>query len=148
MALAFQSCTTEHQNEMPPALSRYPNNKAGSGTLANFFFHILPYIEEADVYEAFQTSPFTAFETCFIKTYVAPNDPTNKPASGLTSYAVNGLMLSPRAQMPVHFGNKGLTKSVILMERYAIITKQDLPTYGVFLLSGVSPTSVPPGSNP
>jgi prepilin-type N-terminal cleavage/methylation domain-containing protein len=146
MGMALSTCTTEHQSEMPPALDTYPHNKAETGTLANFFFHILPYIEEGDLYDAFQTSPFAVSETHDVKTYFAPNDPTNRPGRGLTSYAVNGLMLTPRAQMPGQFGKKGLTKSVILMERYAEITRQDLPTYNVYLLPGVVPQIAGPST--
>jgi prepilin-type N-terminal cleavage/methylation domain-containing protein len=146
MSLAVMTCAQEHNSELPPALNVYPFDKISSnargmdiypftktsgGILANVFYHILPYIEEEDIYQAFTSQPFSVASQYTIKTYIAPNDQTNGPGLGLTSYAVNGLMLTPRAQMPMRFGTKGTTKSLIFMERYASIQSESLPTYGV-----------------
>lgn len=165
MTLAVSTAAAEHNSQMPPALDYYPFTRPrpdpnpspnppppsppvvlpdplaepGGAPLANFFFHILPYIEEGDIYTAFITSPFTPAFQYTVKTYIAPNDPTNGPGKGLTSYAVNGLMMKPGALMPAHFGAKGTTKSVILMERYAIVGNPNLPTYGVLVGSPSPP---------
>jgi prepilin-type N-terminal cleavage/methylation domain-containing protein len=128
MALAMHNCASDHAGEMPPALDAYPNSKAGTGQRGNFFFHLLPYIEEGDLYLATQTAPF-APTPYSVKTFQAPNDPTNRTGAGLISYAVNGRVFTPGSRLPARFGNKGTTKCVILMERYAVITSPLLPTY-------------------
>jgi len=150
MALAMANRAGDHAGEMPPALDTYPYIKVpGTGQRGNFFFHILPYIEESDIYQAFLTAPFTASSQYSIKTYIAPNDPTNSPGAGLTSYAVNGSVFTPGARMPGKFGNKGTTKTLILLERLAVIRSPLLPTYQApypkeYPLKGVVPVCYTP----
>jgi len=128
MGLAVANAANTNSGQMPPALNVYP---VGSTTTGNFFYHLLPFIEEGSVHDTLQalvtpTSPFawaacpTAPAVYSIKTYNAPSDVTNPGAGGYTSYAANGAVFRAGARYPDSFNPKGATKCVILFERYAL----------------------------
>ena len=83
-----------------------------------FFFALLPYIEQNNLY----TTP-TA--TTPVKTYIAPSDPYNPGTSGLISYASNANLLngdavptatSPPARLPSSFLGR-TSSTIVVMER-------------------------------
>jgi len=133
MALAMANAASAAGGVMPPAFDQYP---AGAN-MGSFFYHILPYIEEQNVYDntkpngatvypytlsATPTSANTLDGQFTVKTYVAPNDPTNTAQNGLCSYASNGYVFTQGARYPQAFGAKGTTKCIVLWERAAVGT--------------------------
>jgi len=124
MGLGFVNAATSNAGQMPPALSVYP---AGSTTQGNFFFHLLPYVEEENVHSQLQQTGVNWYAnagngatTLFtIKTYIAPSDNTNPGSGGLTSYAANGFVFTSGARYPDAFNPKGTTKCITIFERYA-----------------------------
>jgi prepilin-type N-terminal cleavage/methylation domain-containing protein len=77
------------QGYIPPAYGAFPN---GSGVVGPFFFHLLPYIEQGNLYNTYVAAPASA--TGPVSTYVAPSDSYNPGTSNLSSYASNGLLLN------------------------------------------------------
>jgi len=88
------------QGKFPP-LSRYANN-GGVEEKANIFYHILPYIEQDNVYKLSPgrnvrnpsiddgaTAP-NAFGSKIIKTYLCPSDASNQPNATWTNGWVVG----------------------------------------------------------
>jgi type II secretory pathway pseudopilin PulG len=116
MALALHNAAENNEGRMPPSLGNYGYPGVPlSGTL---FFHILPYLEQDNVYNN------KAFEA-FIKSFAAAADTTQDPTLPLTSYASNflvfrtkGAKLETAEDKNTTFKN-GTSNTVILMERFA-----------------------------
>lgn len=92
MSLATVNCSDTHQGSMPIGCGRYPNpNQAPYNSYASMLFHILPYMEQQNLYNLTLQpkdptgqngsnnptySPFWGYLTGTIKTYVCPSDPS------------------------------------------------------------------------
>jgi type II secretory pathway pseudopilin PulG len=112
MCIAMHVCAAAHDSAMPPSAGKF----AGKG--GSFFFHICPYIEQDNVWQNNATD-------VILKLYIAPLDPSNQGAfKPWTSYASNaavfGVNPEKPAKLPARFGTKGTSRTVILMERYAV----------------------------
>jgi prepilin-type N-terminal cleavage/methylation domain-containing protein len=78
------AANTPSQGYIPPSVGLFPANSTTNGS---FFYHMLPYIEQKNVYDQGATgSP--------IKTYVAPMDTFNPGTSNQCSYASNATLLN------------------------------------------------------
>jgi len=137
IALGMHNAQLQNNGEMPPALGFYPNSSAGQ--LGTFFFHVLPFIEEENIYLANTPTPLAPTTVATVKTFIAPTDPTNL-GGGLTSYAVNGLVFTAGAKNNAKFGTKGTSKTIILMERTALAQGGFNPGDGATAASGVAGT--------
>jgi prepilin-type N-terminal cleavage/methylation domain-containing protein len=117
MALAMNTAALNFQSQLPPSLGYYPKGGAVLGTV---FYHLLPFMEEENIYNAYAAQPFTsALLATNIKTYIARLDPSNT-GGGLTSYAANGLIFQQGGlNIPAAFTTKGTSKTVTFMERFA-----------------------------
>jgi prepilin-type N-terminal cleavage/methylation domain-containing protein len=124
MGIACQDVASNFDGAMPPAYGPFMNVNN------TWFFHILPYIEQDNLYKT-----GTATTTNYIKTYYAPLDPSNNGNSALCSYCVNngggtatqGLFLvNPVAgtysRLPASFGTKGTSNTIIVGERFSSIS--------------------------
>jgi prepilin-type N-terminal cleavage/methylation domain-containing protein len=113
IALATMACADTHQNELPPAYWYYPFNvtAASPNVLGSVMVHILPYIEQQNLYQLIAAQFLaggglnnaagvvngqnwnSANATDIIKSYQCPSDATMKTAGGPTgsvvSYAAN-----------------------------------------------------------
>jgi prepilin-type N-terminal cleavage/methylation domain-containing protein len=141
ISLATVNCATQNNGNLPPALDQYP----AGGTYGSIFFHILPYLEEENIYATsvpvqptFDANgnpvlydPSTNATKYTIKTYVAPSDSTNTGSNGLLSYGANGLVFTGAnvngaagvsvglGRYPATFGSKGTSKCILFFERVA-----------------------------
>ncbi len=116
MSLATINCADQHQGKLPPSVGLYPSNgqpAAGNGD-GGIFLHILPYIEQNNLFQASSVTPepndrnggmqtysqWTApIQNSRVKSYVCPSDATNRDSLGpRSSYGPNGQTL-PR-QLP------------------------------------------------
>jgi hypothetical protein len=95
MSLAEINCTDTHQGLLPPSSGLYPVQiQSPNNSYAGTFFHILPFMEQQNVYNtSLQTpdptgqngptfptySPFWGYMRGTVKTYICPSDPTNGP---------------------------------------------------------------------
>ncbi len=110
IALAMHNAATVYDGALPPSVGKF------AGQDGTYFFHILPYIEQDNVYR-------TKAVNTVIKTYLAPADPTQAGNQPLTSYASNSAVfgVNPQklARLPGSFP-KGTSNTIVFMERYAI----------------------------
>jgi prepilin-type N-terminal cleavage/methylation domain-containing protein len=117
MALALQNVASTYDGRLPPRTGGFPD---ALGPSASLFFHILPYIEQQNIYNNHPTNRFPPFVTEVIQIYISPVDPTNgtnKP--GLTSYSSNGLAFPfPGSGSPASLAlfTDGSSNTVILTE--------------------------------
>jgi prepilin-type N-terminal cleavage/methylation domain-containing protein/prepilin-type processing-associated H-X9-DG protein len=131
IGIAIQNCADTHSGNLPPGHGTYPINlrgkqqwvcpKTANTAWGGFLYHLLPYIEQQNLYNATQCynsgQPVTGYgiedggppgcpnsANCHgyvyinkvIKTYLCPSDPTsNNGSSGwaaVGSYAYNGIL--------------------------------------------------------
>jgi prepilin-type N-terminal cleavage/methylation domain-containing protein/prepilin-type processing-associated H-X9-DG protein len=110
MALACIHCADAHGNPgpMPPSIGNYPNrNPSADQSHGGHFFHILPFIEQDNLYKAchvnsegrngslptYDSWATANFDGGTPKVYICPSDFTYTPKGGgnqVVSYAYNG----------------------------------------------------------
>jgi len=124
LALAANTAALNYQ-QLPPALGLYPAGGTVNGTV---FYHLLPFMEEDNIYNNFSGSPYSNFmggsgtNVTNIKTFQANLDSSQDPTQGFTSYAANALVFSKGGQsIPAVFTTKGTSKTIIFMERFASV---------------------------
>jgi prepilin-type N-terminal cleavage/methylation domain-containing protein len=108
ISLATINCADRNEAKLPPSIGVYPgvNNQAPYNSNGGTFLHILPYIEQDNVFKASLSNPdpdgrngnnptysqWTApVQNARVKTYICPSDPTmplQTPAR--SSYGING----------------------------------------------------------
>src|SRR5262249_54973364 len=109
ISLATINCADTNETKLPPSIGVYPGvavqapNQSNGGT----FLHILPYIEQGNLFKASLQNPdpdgrnggFPTYsqwsgpiQNSKVKTYRCPSDPTYGDDGGRSSYAVNGLI--------------------------------------------------------
>jgi prepilin-type N-terminal cleavage/methylation domain-containing protein len=91
-------------------------NGASGGVIGPWTYHLLPYIEQDNVY---RTNAYTAY----IKTYQAPADSTFIGNNPLTSYAGNALVLpitTPYQQFNLNSTGDGTSNTILATERAAV----------------------------
>ncbi len=166
MSLATINCADQHQGKLPPSIGLYPSNgqaAAGNGD-GGIFLHILPYIEQNNLYQASSATPepndrnggmqtysqWTApIQNSRVKSYVCPSDATNRDSLGpRSSYGPNGQLffdnygwgtdglLSYPANIP-----DGTSSTVMYSEKVAETnsgnyTDNYWPDWGPIMLSG------------
>jgi prepilin-type N-terminal cleavage/methylation domain-containing protein len=118
IALATVHCSDTHDGAMPPGVGTYPNPTTATGGFGSTFFHVLPYMEQENLYKASTVGPdadpwrlpqggpydwgdvnhtvgrINVYEQA-VKSFVCPSDPTAKDGKAgaggwaTTSYAYN-----------------------------------------------------------
>jgi len=106
IALAVANAADTNNGKMPPGLGLYPSSDpANFNGQGSFFFHILPYVEQDNLYKSSlgtdgrnnNLKTYTAWNvqnSQVVKTYMCPSDPTQSGsgvwARAVTSYGANG----------------------------------------------------------
>jgi prepilin-type processing-associated H-X9-DG protein len=107
ISLALHNCLSAY-NQVPPSAGKFATK---DGTL---FFHILPFIEQDNLYKAGLTN-------VAVKVYVAPADPTQQGNQPLTSYASNLAVFTLEPTNIIKtLANKGTSNTCWVTERYAV----------------------------
>lgn len=125
MGLAINNIAGTYNTAIPPSYGKFPTGGAITGSL---FLHMLPYIEQQNVYSAVTSSGFSGVYAT-IKTYIAPADPTNSisggsntsgsVSGGLTSYYSNFLVFGTSGgSLPATFVD-GTSNTCIITEGFA-----------------------------
>jgi prepilin-type N-terminal cleavage/methylation domain-containing protein len=122
MGLAINNIGGTYNTAIPPSLGPFPS---GSLFSASLFTHMLPYIEQNNLYNVIIGGTTASYLTV-VKTYIAPADPTNSTSTpGLTSYDTNNLVfgalggnVAAGGNLPATFTD-GTSNTVILCEAYA-----------------------------
>jgi prepilin-type N-terminal cleavage/methylation domain-containing protein len=90
---------------------------AGGTVKATLFFHLLPYIEQDNLYRQYQAAPQTALLP--VKTFLAPGDRTVQGSEPVTSYASNHLLFeAPGPSLPASIPD-GTSNTIMIIERYS-----------------------------
>jgi prepilin-type N-terminal cleavage/methylation domain-containing protein len=119
IGLAIHNFAGDYEGNLP---MWYGPPIGGSNTIQqSLFYYILPYIEQGNIVEQYPPGNGTQVPVP-VKTYIALGDPTNNPASYLTSYASNEKVFTQvkNARFPACMEPKGTSNTVMFMERYAV----------------------------
>ena len=142
MSLATIGCADTNNGDIPPGIGLYPSLRpaAGNGDGGNMF-HILPYIEQDNLYKAttctdggadrnnyLQTYGWTKLGDRKVKAYICPSDYTmkNENWTSFSSYGANGQLFrqgygawgGQYASFPRSIGD-GTSNTVMYTERLA-----------------------------
>jgi type II secretory pathway pseudopilin PulG len=103
-------------NMFPPSIGKIGGQDGTS------FFHILPFIEQANVYNAKTLN-------VVIPTYMAPADPSQPGNQPWTSYASNAdvLKVNPQKLARITDITKGTSNTIVFAERYAMCGNKPHP---------------------
>ena len=123
MSLGTINCADTNGGNLPPSVGLYVNNVPSAGNSnGGIFLHILPYIEQDNLFKASAVTPdpdgrngpyltysqWTApIQNSSVKTYICPTDPTigNLVRNARSSYGVNGQVFRHN----YNWGSVGLT---------------------------------------
>jgi len=135
---ALHNMASGYNDQMCCAVGRFPATTAteAASPVQTLFFHILPFIEQDNVYKNFAY-------TTQIKTYIAPADPTTASGTATTSYCTNAWLFqggNPPSAAPFTVTAAllqseltavgpnlkssfvdGTSNTIMTMERYAIV---------------------------
>jgi prepilin-type N-terminal cleavage/methylation domain-containing protein len=119
MGLAVHNISSPTNANLPPAMGSY----AGS-LKASLFYHILPYIEQDNIYKTYQAAPDQGVpDATPIKTFIASADPSNPGTDTHTSYSSNAAVLGnlDGGSVTLTFltQGKGTSQTILFMERFA-----------------------------
>jgi prepilin-type N-terminal cleavage/methylation domain-containing protein len=135
MGLAIANLSGTYFGKVPPGAGSFPSALATAPTYS-FFTHILPFIEQDNVYKAIGVTATPANNSTAapwntsIKTYQAPSDTTNPATDASISYASNGRVFQHSsgtlassaggvATYPGTFNQKGTSNTVVIFERFS-----------------------------
>jgi prepilin-type N-terminal cleavage/methylation domain-containing protein len=168
VVLACHNCHDTNE-KLPPGIGWFPGN--GSGGYGNALFHLLPYIEQDNLYKnswsdvaGFFFADFNNVYAQPVKTFLCPSDPTVSDGKvkdntgkvyGASSYAgnvqafatvkPNGELITPQgaARIPATFQD-GTSNTILFAEKYARCTSSAWPEGGSFWAYSVTGPLVKP----
>jgi prepilin-type N-terminal cleavage/methylation domain-containing protein len=140
MGIGFHNIASVYNGLEPPAVGVFPigtlnaANVPQTGAYGSAFFHLLPHVEQDNIYKLALNTSTTLVNTGTlatltaatgtVKIYCAPGDPSNPGTTTLTtSYCINGAVFGLQnggtARFPALFNNKGTTGCILVFERFA-----------------------------
>jgi prepilin-type N-terminal cleavage/methylation domain-containing protein/prepilin-type processing-associated H-X9-DG protein len=148
ISIAIQNCADTHQGSMPPGIGMYPptpntwNICANGAGFGGFFYHLLPYIEQQNLYNLtactagsgvpqgyyIESAPYAAVAMP-VKSYLCPSDPTAGQGVGysgwaaVSSYVYNGQIFhgswNGYSKFPASITD-GTSQTIFATETYAL----------------------------
>jgi prepilin-type N-terminal cleavage/methylation domain-containing protein len=127
LGIACNTCAEQRQGNVPAAAGPWAaGGFATAPTNAVFYWYILPYIEQGNLYNA--TTGTAVSTSQFVKTYYAPLDPSNPGNNAQVSYVVNSNLFGGTTstgnttgggRYPSMFNMKGTTNEILFYERFS-----------------------------
>ena len=123
MSLGTVNCADTNSGKLPPSIGLYSSNGQPAALNSNggLFLHILPFIEQDNLFKSSLRNPdpdgrngnnptysqwTPQVQNAVVKTYVCPSDPTQSPSRpARSSYGINGQVFRHNYA----WGNVGLT---------------------------------------
>jgi prepilin-type N-terminal cleavage/methylation domain-containing protein len=120
MVLAIHSLCSANNDMLPPATGAY----TGTTGKATVFYHILPVIEQDNIWKLYQSNPDKGVPNATpIKTFNAAQDSSNPGTDTHTSYSGNAAVLGVTdggsVRLTTLTTGKGTGQTVLFMERFA-----------------------------
>ena len=109
VVLGLHSGASAFNDQMPPSVGTY----AGQNT--TLFVHVLPYIEQENLYR----QGLAAWQTTPVKTFQGPGDTTLVPTAPVTSYATNFLTFGTTGANLKSTFTDGTSNTIAMFERYS-----------------------------
>jgi hypothetical protein len=128
IGLAVQNLAPVYNGLLPPAAGMFPGSTMGESPNGSFFYHLLPFIEQDNLWKAHRQNPAGVPNDVPVAVYVADDDPSVAGGpKGVTSYASNAAVFTltdgGAARFPAVFNEKGTANTIIVMERFALVGK-------------------------
>jgi prepilin-type N-terminal cleavage/methylation domain-containing protein len=128
ICLATINCADSHRGLLPPVVGPYPNGEKNYGTI---LFHLLPFIEEANLYKKAQGHVWkNGTNKVAVSTFLCPSDETDptdnqyKGSLATCNYAANWQAFGRGgARFPASFQD-GTSNTIIFAERYQVCNKK------------------------
>jgi len=115
IVLGLHSAASAFNDQMPPSDGTY------AGQFATLFVHVMPYIEQENLYR----QGLAAWQITPVKTFQGPGDVTIVPTSAQTSYGSNFLAFGTTGANLKSTFTDGTSNTIALFERYARSTTQN-----------------------
>jgi hypothetical protein len=130
MGIGIGGMSTRHDGRVAPSQGKFP----GDGPDASLFFHLLPDIEQDDVYRSFAHDPIDGptLASVAVRTYRSTDDPTNPEGTPLlisfaSNAAVFGLTDGGRPLFRDNgFKKRGSSNTITFMQRFAVIGSEGI----------------------
>jgi prepilin-type N-terminal cleavage/methylation domain-containing protein len=162
MGVALHNMASAYDSNLPPAYGFFPSPPPPNGWWDNggnegsIYFHMLPYIEQGNMYNQSVTSSWGgapgghlgyqlewAGKPRFVKTFMAPLDPTQKSGNPYCSYRTNILAFSPPPgsnswdgpRLPASFSD-GTSNTVAFAEGYGVVQGYEAKWFATFDVPG------------
>ncbi len=120
LGLAVANVAGTYDSKVPPYYGAF------NGLTATWFFHLLPYIEQDNVYKQYMGAPTSP--TIAIKTYFSPGDPSNDGSTSKCSYRCNAQTFpATTGRFYALLGQKGTSNTIVTCEAFSI-TNAGTPT--------------------
>jgi prepilin-type N-terminal cleavage/methylation domain-containing protein len=121
LGIACNTCAEQRDGHVPPNTGAW--SAGGFATVPSnpvFWWYILPFIEQTNLYTSTQTTKLAA-PGPFVPTYYAPLDPSNPGTNGQISYCCNTSLFVATlgARYPANFESKGTTNQILFFERFS-----------------------------
>jgi prepilin-type N-terminal cleavage/methylation domain-containing protein len=115
VVLGLHSAASAFNDQMPPSVGIY----AGQNT--TLFVHVLPYIEQENLYR----QGLSFWQSTPVKTFQGPGDTTLVPTAAVTSYGTNFLAFGTTGANLKSTFTDGTSNTIAMFERYS---RCSLPT--------------------
>jgi len=113
MGLGVHNLADANSGKLPPFWGGFPTGSVYQGSI---FVHMLPYIEQDNLYKSIQS----AGAAVPIKTYTGPSDPTVNTGIAATSYIANILMFPNPSKYTIGNIPDGSSNTILYTQGYAV----------------------------
>lgn len=133
--LAVQNCADTFGGQLPPSIGAFPPNAAAGGGDGTLHFHILPFIEQQNIYNLSNDGnrhrvSFKGTAAFVIRTHLSPDDVSAPPTHvydgwlALCNYPLNYLVFGKGGNRFPAFITDGTSNTIFFAQRYQMCNGQ------------------------